>query len=85
MGFCIFNSVSIAAKLLRQRSPDIERVLIVDWDVHHGNGTQHAFYDDPNVLYISTHRHDDGNFFPGTGSPLEVCIVIVTLFILSND
>lgn len=41
-------------------------------DVHHGNGTQQAFYNDPNVLYISLHRYDDGNFFPGSGAPDEV-------------
>ncbi|THD23886.1 HDAC4 [Fasciola hepatica] len=48
------------------------RVLIVDWDVHHGNGTQTVFYNDPTVLYISLHRHDDGGFFPGTGAPEEM-------------
>ncbi|XP_051986360.1 histone deacetylase 4-like isoform X3 [Xyrauchen texanus] len=71
MGFCYFNSVAIAAKLLQQRL-NVSRILIVDWDVHHGNGTQQAFYDDPNVLYISLHRYDDGNFFPGSGAPEEV-------------
>ncbi|XP_054653334.1 histone deacetylase 4-like isoform X3 [Dunckerocampus dactyliophorus] len=71
MGFCYFNSVAIAAKLLQQRL-NISRILIVDWDVHHGNGTQQAFYDDPNVLYLSIHRYDDGNFFPGSGAPEEV-------------
>ncbi|XP_077431566.1 histone deacetylase 4-like isoform X2 [Vanacampus margaritifer] len=71
MGFCYFNSVAIAAKLLQQRL-NINRILIVDWDVHHGNGTQQAFYDDPNVLYLSIHRYDDGNFFPGSGAPEEV-------------
>ncbi|XP_039958914.1 histone deacetylase 4 isoform X6 [Bactrocera tryoni] len=71
MGFCFFNSIAIAAKLLRQRVPEMKRVLIVDWDVHHGNGTQQAFYDSPDVLYLSIHRHDDGNFFPGTGGSTE--------------
>uniref|UniRef100_A0A7N8WIP6 Histone deacetylase n=1 Tax=Mastacembelus armatus TaxID=205130 RepID=A0A7N8WIP6_9TELE len=71
MGFCYFNSVAIAAKLLQQRL-NISKILIVDWDVHHGNGTQQAFYDDPNVLYVSIHRYDDGNFFPGSGAPDEV-------------
>ncbi|XP_032713513.1 histone deacetylase 4 isoform X2 [Lontra canadensis] len=71
MGFCYFNSVAIAAKLLQQRL-DVSKTLIVDWDVHHGNGTQQAFYSDPNVLYISLHRYDDGNFFPGSGAPDEV-------------
>jgi histone deacetylase 4/5 len=71
MGFCFFNSIAIAARLLRLKMPEIRRVLIVDWDVHHGNGTQQIFYDDPNVLYLSIHRHDDGNFFPGTGASTE--------------
>uniref|UniRef100_A0A673BY80 Histone deacetylase n=1 Tax=Sphaeramia orbicularis TaxID=375764 RepID=A0A673BY80_9TELE len=71
MGFCYFNSVAIAAKLLQQRL-SVNKILIVDWDVHHGNGTQQAFYDDPNVLYLSIHRYDDGNFFPGSGAPDEV-------------
>ncbi|KAM4609289.1 histone deacetylase 4 isoform 2-T2 [Polymixia lowei] len=71
MGFCYFNSVAIAAKLLRQRL-SVSKVLIVDWDVHHGNGTQQAFYSDPNILYLSLHRYDDGNFFPGSGAPDEV-------------
>uniref|UniRef100_A0A3B5MT32 Histone deacetylase n=1 Tax=Xiphophorus couchianus TaxID=32473 RepID=A0A3B5MT32_9TELE len=71
MGFCYFNSVAIAAKLLQQRL-SVSKILIVDWDVHHGNGTQQAFYDDPNVLYMSIHRYDDGNFFPGSGAPDEV-------------
>ncbi|XP_033221341.1 histone deacetylase 4 isoform X4 [Belonocnema kinseyi] len=70
MGFCFFNSVAIAAKLLQQKL-DTRRIMILDWDVHHGNGTQQMFYDDPRVLYVSIHRHDDGNFFPGTGGPTE--------------
>uniref|UniRef100_A0ABD2W3X1 Histone deacetylase n=1 Tax=Trichogramma kaykai TaxID=54128 RepID=A0ABD2W3X1_9HYME len=70
MGFCFFNNVAIAAKQLLVRG-EAKRVLIVDWDVHHGNGTQKIFLDDPNVLYLSIHRYDDGNFFPGTGGPTE--------------
>ncbi|CAH0398143.1 unnamed protein product [Chilo suppressalis] len=70
MGFCFFNSVAIAARLLHTRL-GLQRILIVDWDVHHGNGTQQIFYEDPHVLYISIHRHDDGNFFPGTGATSE--------------
>ncbi|XP_059812559.1 histone deacetylase 5 isoform X2 [Hypanus sabinus] len=71
MGFCFFNSVAISAKLLKQKL-NIGKILIVDWDIHHGNGTQQAFYNDPDVLYISLHRYDDGNFFPGSGAPDEV-------------
>ncbi|XP_018425072.1 PREDICTED: histone deacetylase 7 isoform X2 [Nanorana parkeri] len=71
MGFCFFNSVAIAAKQLQLRL-DVRKILIVDWDVHHGNGTQRVFYRDPNVLYVSLHRHDDGNFFPGSGAADEV-------------
>ncbi|XP_061555911.1 histone deacetylase 5 isoform X2 [Phycodurus eques] len=71
MGFCFFNSVAITAKLL-QHKLGVGKILIVDWDIHHGNGTQQAFYGDPNVLYISLHRYDDGNFFPGSGAPEEV-------------
>ncbi|XP_043392516.1 histone deacetylase 5 isoform X9 [Chelonia mydas] len=71
MGFCFFNSVAIAAKLLQQKL-SVGKILIVDWDIHHGNGTQQAFYSDPNVLYISLHRYDNGNFFPGSGAPEEV-------------
>nr|XP_020468260.1 histone deacetylase 7-like isoform X2 [Monopterus albus] len=71
MGFCYFNSVAIAAKQL-QHKLSVSKILIVDWDVHHGNGTQEVFYSDPSVLYISLHRYDNGNFFPGSGSPTEV-------------
>ncbi|XP_029995632.1 histone deacetylase 7 isoform X2 [Sphaeramia orbicularis] len=71
MGFCYFNSVAIAARQL-QHKLSVSKILIVDWDVHHGNGTQEVFYSDPNVLYMSLHRYDDGNFFPGSGSPAEV-------------
>ncbi|NXK96724.1 HDAC7 deacetylase, partial [Formicarius rufipectus] len=71
MGFCFFNSVAIAARQLQQKGK-LSKILIVDWDVHHGNGTQQIFYKDPEVLYISLHRHDDGNFFPGSGAADEV-------------
>ncbi|XP_059741797.1 histone deacetylase 9 isoform X6 [Bos taurus] len=71
MGFCFFNSVAITAKYLRDQL-NISKILIVDLDVHHGNGTQQAFYADPNILYISLHRYDEGNFFPGSGAPNEV-------------
>jgi acetoin utilization deacetylase AcuC-like enzyme len=49
----------------------VQKILIVDWAIHHGNGTQKMFYEDPRVLYISIHRHDNGNFYPGTGSSVE--------------
>ncbi len=65
MGFCLINNVAVAAAALAHER---ERVLIVDWDVHHGNGTQDIFWNDPNVLYISTHQYP---LFPGTGAPSE--------------
>ena len=64
MGFCIFNNVAIGARYVQQKY-GLPRILIVDWDVHHGNGTQDAFYDDPSVLYFSIHQSP---FYPGTGS-----------------
>jgi acetoin utilization deacetylase AcuC-like enzyme len=69
MGFCLFNNVAIGATYALKNF-SLERVLIVDWDVHHGNGTQSSFYEDPRVLYVSTHRY--GFFYPGTGSANEV-------------
>jgi acetoin utilization deacetylase AcuC-like enzyme len=68
MGFCLFNNAAIAARAV-QREAGIERVLILDWDVHHGNGTQHTFETDPSVLYVSTHQYP---FYPGTGSAGEI-------------
>jgi len=64
MGFCIFNNVAIAAEFAR-RKLNLNRILIVDFDVHHGNGTQDAFYADPGVLYFSTHEYP---YYPGTGA-----------------
>ncbi|KAL8892157.1 MAG: hypothetical protein Q9215_000914 [Flavoplaca cf. flavocitrina] len=65
MGFCLFDNVSIAAKVCQADYPETcRKILILDWDVHHGNGIQQAFEQDPNVLYISIHVHDDGNFYP---------------------
>lgn len=67
MGFCLFNNVAIAARYLQRRHA-IARVLIVDWDVHHGNGTQHTFNNDPTVLFFSTHQYP---YYPGTGRATE--------------
>jgi len=66
MGFCLLNNIAISAAAL---VADGERVLIVDWDVHHGNGTQAIFWDDPNVLYVSTHQWP---LFPGSGAATEI-------------
>ena len=67
MGFCFFNNVAIGARHLRERH-GVERVMILDWDVHHGNGTQHTFEADPDVLFVSLHQYP---FYPGTGSAQE--------------
>ncbi|MFQ5701066.1 MAG: histone deacetylase [Acidobacteriota bacterium] len=67
MGFCLFNNVAITARYLQNRH-GLERILIVDWDVHHGNGTQDAFYDDPSVFFFSIHQYP---FYPGTGGTAE--------------
>ncbi|GAA6064520.1 hypothetical protein JCM10212_004771 [Sporobolomyces blumeae] len=83
MGFCFFNNVAIAARWLQTvygaggqkdvngKEIKMQKVLILDWDVHHGNGTQKAFEDDPSVLYISLHRHADGFYPGGTYGALE--------------
>jgi len=63
MGFCYVNNVGVAAELAKRKF-GIERIAIVDWDVHWGNATQRMFYNDPTVFYISTHRFDDGDFYP---------------------
>lgn len=68
MGFCFFNNIAITAEYLR-RKKSIKRLLIVDWDLHHGNGTQKAFYATSDILYISLHQSP---LFPGTGSAAEV-------------
>ncbi|MGZ5436002.1 MAG: histone deacetylase family protein [Pyrinomonadaceae bacterium] len=65
MGFCLFNNVGVAARYAQQRYKEIERVAILDWDVHHGNGTQGIFYDDPSVFYFSMHQYP---WYPGTGT-----------------
>ncbi|KAA1065768.1 Histone deacetylase hda1 [Puccinia graminis f. sp. tritici] len=90
-GFCVFNNAAISAKWLRTVYPDkVKKVLLVDWDVHHGNGIQRSFYYDSSVLYISIHRFLQENrseyFYPGTdwggsnrvgdgdGQGLSVCL-----------
>lgn len=65
MGFCLFNNVGVAARYAQKRYKEVERVAILDWDVHHGNGTQGIFYDDPSVFYFSMHQYP---WYPGTGS-----------------
>lgn len=67
MGFCIFNNIAIGARYA-QKKHGIEKILIVDWDVHHGNGTQAIFYDDPSIFYFSTHQWP---CYPGTGRSHE--------------
>lgn len=67
MGFCLFNNVAIAAKYIQSKYR-LEKIFIIDWDVHHGNGTQDVFYHDPTVFYLSLHRYP---FYPGSGRKEE--------------
>ena len=68
MGFCLFNNVAIGARYV-QTNLGLDRILIVDWDLHHGNGTQHSFDSDPSILYFSTHQYP---YYPGSGSYHEI-------------
>jgi acetoin utilization deacetylase AcuC-like enzyme len=70
MGFCLFNNAAIAARYA-QNKHEAEKIVIIDFDVHHGNGTQHIFEQDPTVMYISTHQYP---FYPGTGSENDIGI-----------
>src|SRR5215213_9231621 len=65
MGFCLFNNVAVAARYAQQKYSEIDKVAIIDWDVHHGNGTQGIFYDDPTVYFFSSHQYP---WYPGTGT-----------------
>ncbi len=67
LGFCLFNNIAILARYL-QKQHGLDKILILDWDVHHGNGTQHTFEEDPSVFYISLHQYP---FYPGTGAASE--------------
>ena len=67
LGFCLFNNAAVTARYL-QRFHGLEKILILDWDVHHGNGTQHSFEADPTVFYVSTHQYP---YYPGTGAKTE--------------
>jgi len=70
-GFCFFNNIALAAKMAIEKY-GLKRVLIFDWDIHHGNGTEEIFKDENRVLYVSLHRHDKGHFYPGTGTETTV-------------
>ena len=68
MGFCLFNNVAVASAWALEHK-GVERIMVVDWDLHHGNGTQHIFYDDPRLLYFSTHQYP---YYPGSGGLGEI-------------
>ena len=69
MGFCLFNNIAVAARYAQNKYKEIEKVAIIDWDVHHGNGTQGIFFDDPTVFFFSQHQYP---WYPGTGSAGEI-------------
>jgi acetoin utilization deacetylase AcuC-like enzyme len=68
MGFCLFNTAAVAARYAQRHHREVERVAVIDWDVHHGNGTQGIFYDDPSVFFFSAHQYP---WYPGTGTRAE--------------
>jgi acetoin utilization deacetylase AcuC-like enzyme len=69
MGFCLFNNIAVAARYAQNKYKEIEKVAVIDWDVHHGNGTQGIFFDDPTVFFFSQHQYP---WYPGTGSSGEI-------------
>jgi acetoin utilization deacetylase AcuC-like enzyme len=81
MGFCIYNHAAIAAKYLQSKHK-LKNILIIDYDVHHGNGTQDIFYEDPSVFYFSIHQHP---FYPGSGRPDEIGAAEGTGYTLNID
>lgn len=68
MGFCLFNNVAVGARYAQNKYKEVEKIVIIDWDVHHGNGTQGIFYDDPSVFFFSMHQYP---WYPGTGAKGE--------------
>ena len=70
-GFCIYNNVAIAAKYARLKY-GIKKIAILDWDVHHCDGTEAIFYEDPDTLVVSIHRYDQGVFYPRSGDPEKI-------------
>ena len=86
----MFNNVAIAARHTVEKlhkvfpdKPDLARVMIIDWDVHHGNGTEEIFYNDKDVLYVSTHLYGDKRFYPYTGGIDKFVLTSHPLFLSS--
>lgn len=68
-GFCLFSNVAVAATAILKSYPEsVRKIVIIDWDIHHGNGTQKVFFNDPRVLYVSLHRYEQGKYYPGTNA-----------------
>jgi histone deacetylase 6 len=70
-GFCIYNNVAVAAKYLQKTYPEVKKILIFDWDVHHGDSTQKFFLEDESILYVSLHRFEGGAFYPGRSGDIK--------------